>query len=124
MDKDYDERKIMDKEEKEKMRNSPEMKRKIDKFMQEKLDRNYEDLRVDNPKERHFQNGFFEILNVDEEEVGVMNLELGMPCIVENNEVSKKVNLHKGDKIMAEIYSDPEDGCTNEWFFSKINKAA
>jgi len=52
----------MDKKEKDKLRNSPEMKRKIDEFMQEKLDMNYEDLRVNNPKNRNFIKSIFEVL--------------------------------------------------------------
>lgn len=112
----------MNEEEKEKLRNSPEMKRKIDEFMQENLDMFYEDLRVDNPNERNFLKSIYEVLNVDEEDISLMDLNLEMPTIVENNEVSNKANLSKGDIILAEIYSDPKDGMTTEWNFSKIEK--
>jgi hypothetical protein len=112
----------MDKAEKEKFRNSPEFKSKIDKFLQDNLDMSYEDLRVDNPRNRQFIKSIFEVLDVDDEEVSLMDLNLEMPAIVENNEISNKANLSKGDLILAEIYSDPEDGITNEWNFSKIEK--
>jgi len=95
------------------------MKRKIDEFLKENLDINYEDLRVNNPNERQFLESIFEVLDINEEDIGMIDLNAGMPAILEKNEISEKAKLQKGDRIIAEVYSDPEDGMTNEWFFLK-----
>lgn len=112
----------MNKKEKDKLRNSPEMKRKIDEFLKEKLDMNYEDLRVDNPNKKQGIMGFFEILDIEEREIGIRDLDLDMPFIVERNKIFDASNLRKGDLIWAKIFSIPEDGITNEWNFEEIEK--
>ncbi len=97
------------------------MKRAIDEFMQN-LDSSYEDLRVDNPNKKQGMMGFFEILDIEEREIGVQDLELNMPFIVERNKIFEDSHLKKGDLIWAKIFSIPEDGVTNEWNFEEIEK--
>jgi hypothetical protein len=112
-------------EEKKKLLTSPEMKRRIDKFMEEKLGASYEDLRVDKPNNRNFMRGLYNVLDIDEDEISLLDLDLGMPTIVETNNISKNAHLSPGDLILAEIYSDPLDGMTMEYessFDAKIRK--
>ena len=101
---------------------SPEVKREIDKVMQDKFGGSYEDLRVDNPKERITMKGKYKVIDVDDKEIDLLDLNNGLPIIVEQNEISKNTSLSKEDMITAEIYSDPQDGMTAEWNFLKIEK--
>lgn len=98
------------------------LKRAIDEFMQDKFNSSYEDLRVDNPNKKQGIMGLFEILDIEEKEVGLRDLDLDMPFIVERNKIFDNSKSKKGDIIWAKVFSIPEDGMTNEWAFEEIEK--
>lgn len=107
--------------EKEELRSSPEFKKKIDNFMQE-FSMSYEDLRVEKGTKRINIKGRFVVDDIDED-ITLISLDNGLPVIVEINEISKKVDLAKGNKIKAIIFSNVnQNGMTSEWFFEKIKK--
>ena len=104
------------------VKDSAEFKKKTDDFLQKNMNMYYEDLRVDNPDKKQGMMGFYEILDIEENEIGLRDLELDMPFVVERNKIFDSLILNRGEIIWAKIFSNPEDGMTSEWFFEEVEK--
>ena len=94
----------------------------MDEFIQEKFGLFYEDFRVDEPNKKQGLMGLFEILDIEDKEIGIKDLASDIPFIAERNKIFDKMNLNKGDVVWAKVFSITEDGFTNEWNFEEIEK--
>lgn len=84
----------------------------------------FEDLRVEKGTKHIKIESIYIVDDIfEDKDVTLIDLKKGLPVAVEINDVFKKANLSKGNKIKAVIHSKVDvNGMTSEWNFKSLKK--